>query len=266
MIEDKSVTTGEPDAAKDNAADRAANGAVDNAVDKTGDDAADRAEGQGDDEREKEESPRPTYLFLIRHGENEWTERGALAGRTPSVSLNEKGKEQAQQIAERLKAQPITAVYSSPLLRCLETAQPLAAALDLPVSVEPGILEVDYGEWRGGELKELSKRPEWRLVQVFPGGFRFPGGETLREVQNRVITTLERIRTAHTGEVVAVFAHGDVLRTSLAYYLGTPLDLFQRIQISTASISVVAFHRFGPSILAMNDSGGFPVIKLERDS
>ena len=138
MIEDKSVTTGETDAAKDNAADRAANGAangavdnaVDKTVDKTGDDAGDRAEGQGDDERGKEESPRPTYLFLIRHGENEWTERGALAGRTPSVPLNEKGKEQAQQIAERLKAQPITAVYSSPLLRCLETAQPLASALD----------------------------------------------------------------------------------------------------------------------------------------
>ena len=246
LIEDKSATTEEPDAAEDK--------------------VEDNAEGQADDEREEEKPPLPTYLFLIRHGENEWTERGALAGRTPSVSLNEKGKEQAQQIAERLKDQPITAVYSSPLLRCLETAQPLAAALDLSVSVEPGVLEVDYGEWRGGELKELSKRPEWRLVQVFPGGFRFPGGETLREVQNRVITTLERIRTEHTGEVIAVFAHGDVLRTSLAYYLGTPLDLFQRIQISTASISLVAFHRFGPSILAMNDSGGFPVIKLERDT
>ncbi|MCY3709986.1 MAG: MSMEG_4193 family putative phosphomutase [Caldilineaceae bacterium] len=246
MIEDKSATTEEPGAAED--------------------EVEDNAEGQADDERDEKAPPRPTYLFLIRHGENEWTERGALAGRTPSVPLNEKGKEQAQQIAERLKDQPISAVYSSPLLRCLETAQPLAAALDLSVSVEPGILEVDYGEWRGGELKELSKRPEWRLVQVFPGGFRFPGGETLREVQNRVITTLERIRTEHTGEVVAVFAHGDVLRTSLAYYLGTPLDLFQRIQISTASISLVVFHRFGPSILAMNDSGGFSVIKLERDT
>ena len=239
LIEDKNVTTEEPDA------------------------AGNEAESQAGDERDKEAPQRPTYLFLIRHGENEWTERGALAGRTPCVPLNEKGKEQAHQVAERLKGQPITAVYSSPLLRCLETAQPLAAALNLSISVEPGILEVDYGEWRGGELKELSKLPEWKLVQLFPGGFRFPGGETLREVQNRVITTLERIRTEHAGEVVAVYAHGDVLRTSLAYYLGTPLDLFQRIQISTASISLVAFHRFGPSILAMNDSGGFPVIKLE---
>lgn len=242
MIEEKGVKAEEPEAAKE------------------------EGESQADDEREEEKPPRPTYLFLIRHGENEWTERGALAGRTPSVPLNDKGKEQAQQVAERLKDQPITAVYSSPLLRCLETARPLAAALNLPVSVEPGILEVDYGEWRGGELKELGKRPEWRLVQIYPGGFRFPGGETLREVQNRVITTLERIRTEHAGEVLAVYAHGDVLRTSMAYYLGMPLDLFQRIQISTASISLVAFHRFGPSILGMNDSGGFPVIKLEKET
>ncbi len=242
MIENKNAETKEPNA------------------------AADQPESHADEERAKEPPPRPTYLFLVRHGENEWTERGALAGRTPSVALNDKGREQARQVAERLKAQPITAVYSSPLLRCLETAQPLAAALDLPVSVEPGILEVDYGEWRGGELKELSKRPEWQLVQIFPGGFRFPGGETLREVQNRVITALERIRTQHQGEAVAVYAHGDVLRTSLAYYLGTPLDLFQRIQISTASVSLVTFHRFGPSILAMNDSGGLPVIKWENES
>ncbi len=214
--------------------------------------------------RVNDASPRMTFLFLIRHGANDWTERGALAGRTPCVSLNETGRAQAQDIAERLNAQPITAIYSSPLLRCIETAQPLATALNLPVRVEPGILEVDYGDWRGGELKELSKRPEWQLVQLFPGGFRFPRGETLREVQSRVIMTLERIRTEHEGEAVAVYAHGDVLRTSLAYYLGTPLDLFQRIQISTASVSLVAFHRLGPRIVGMNDIGGFPVVKWDE--
>ena len=243
MIEEKNPQSEEPDA------------------------AADQADGQAgdqrDDQRDNEPPPRPTYLFLVRHGENEWTERGALAGRTPAVALNDKGVEQAQQVAQRLKEQPISAIYSSPLLRCLQTAQPLADSLNLPVSIDPGILEVDYGDWRGGDLKELGKRPEWQLVQIFPGGFRFPGGETLRETQNRVITALERIRTDHEGEAVAVYAHGDVLRTGLAYYLGTPLDLFQRIQISTASISLVAFHRFGPSILAVNDSGALPVIKWE---
>jgi probable phosphoglycerate mutase len=207
-----------------------------------------------------------TYLFLIRHGENEWVTTHRLAGRTPGVHLNDKGREQAQFLAERLSNQPISAVYSSPLERCIETARPLAGKLGLPVLAEEGVLEVDYGEWQGGDLKELSKQPEWQLVQVFPSGFRFPGGETLREVQSRVIATLERLRRLHEGEAIAVFAHGDVVRTALAHYLGVPLDLFQRLSISTASVSIIGFHRFGPQILRINDTGDIPEIKLKKDS
>jgi probable phosphomutase (TIGR03848 family) len=206
-----------------------------------------------------------TYLFLIRHGENEWVETGKLAGRTPDVHLNEKGHQQSATLAERLANQPITAIYSSPLVRCVETAQPLADRLGLPIFEEPGLLEVDYGEWRGGELKELSKKPEWQLVQMYPSGFRFPGGETLREVQSRIVATLERIRTEHAGEAIAFFAHGDILRTTLAWYLGAPLDLFQRIVISTASVSLLGFHRFGPRILGMNDTGEIPQVRWESD-
>lgn len=205
-----------------------------------------------------------TYLLLIRHGENEWVTSHRLAGRTPGVHLNDRGREQAQQLAERLAGLPISAVYSSPLERCMETAAPLAQALGLPVLPEPGVLEVDYGEWQGGNLKELAKQPEWRLVQVYPSGFRFPGGESLREVQNRAVDTLERLRQQHAGEIIAVFTHGDVVRTSLAYYLGTPLDLFQRLSIEPASVSVVGFHRFGPRILRVNDTGQVPSIQLEE--
>ena len=213
-------------------------------------------------------SPKParmTYLFLIRHGENEWVETGKLAGRTPGVHLNEKGHQQSAELAERLAAQPITAIYSSPLVRCVETAQPLSERLGVPIHEEPGLLEVDYGEWRGGELKELSKKPEWQLVQMYPSGFRFPDGETLREVQSRVVGTLERIRKEHEGEAIALFAHGDILRTTLAWYLGAPLDLFQRIVISTASVSVLGFHRFGPRILLVNETGEIPQVRWEAD-
>lgn len=206
-----------------------------------------------------------TYLFLVRHGENDWVNTNRLAGRTPKVHLNENGQRQAAELAERLGQQPISAIYSSPLVRCMETAQPLAEALGLDVIVEEGILEVDYGEWCGENLKELSKTPDWQLVQIYPGGFRFPGGETLREVQSRVVTTLERIRAQHEGEAVAIFAHGDILRTSLAYYLGAPLDLFQRIHVATASVSVIGFHRFGPRILNMNHTGDLPILKLEEE-
>lgn len=216
-------------------------------------------------DQEKTPAPRMTYLFLIRHGENEWVETGKLAGRTPNVHLNEKGHKQSAVLAERLANQPISAIYSSPLVRCVETAQPLAEKLGLSVVEEPGLLEVDYGEWRGGELKELSKRPEWQLVQIYPSGFRFPGGETLREVQSRVVGTLERIRKEHEGQAVALFAHGDILRTLLAWYLGAPLDLFQRIVISTASVSVVGFHHFGPRILLVNETGEIPLVRWESD-
>ncbi len=208
---------------------------------------------------------RMTYLFLIRHGENEWVETGKLAGRTPGVHLNEKGYQQSAGLAERLAHQPITAIYSSPLVRCMETAQPLSERLGVPIREEPGLLEVDYGEWMGGELKELSKKSEWQLVQMYPSGFRFPGGETLREVQNRVVDTLERLRKEHEGEAIALFAHGDVLRTTLAWYLGAPLDLFQRIVISTASVSVLGFHHFGPRILLVNETGEIPQVRWEAD-
>lgn len=213
----------------------------------------------------EKQTSRMTYIFLIRHGENDWVGSGKLAGRSPDVHLNEKGHTQAAALAERLQHQPISAVYSSPLERCVETAEPLASALGLDVIEEPGVLEVDYGQWRGAALKELSQKPEWQLVQIYPGGFRFPEGETLREVQNRVVTTLEALRIRHQGQAIAVFAHGDVIRTTLAYYLGTPLDLFQRIHIHTASISIIGFHHFGPQILRMNDTGDLPIIRWEDE-
>ncbi len=208
---------------------------------------------------------RTTYLFIVRHGQTEWNRKGVLAGRMPGVHLNERGREQAARIAQLLRAQPISAIYSSPLERCVETAAPLAEALDLPIQEEPGLLEVDFGDWEGGDLKELSKRTEWSLVQVYPSGFRFPGGETLREVQSRVVATLERIRGDHAGQAVAVFAHGDVIRTALAFYLGIPLDLFQRIQIDNGSVSLLAFHRYGPRLLRMNETGEVPVVQWPEE-
>lgn len=209
-----------------------------------------------------------TYVLLIRHGENDWVGTDRLAGRSPGVHLNDKGRQQAQELAQLLQQQPIAAIYSSPLDRCLQTAQPLADALSLPVTVEPGVLEVDYGGWQAGHLKELAKLPEWHLVQHYPSTFRFPQGETLREVQSRALSAIERIRDAHPNQVVAIFSHGDVIRTTMAHYLGTPLDLFQRVIISTASISTLAFFGQVPSVLGVNyrPALGKLEIKLESES
>ncbi len=135
-----------------------------------------------------------TIVLLIRHGENEYVSTHRLAGRTPGVHLNDKGREQADALVRMLASQPIQAVYSSPIERCVETAEPLAAALGLSVVAEPGILEVDYGGWQGGDLRELSKTAEWSQVQHYPSLFQFPDGEALRNVQVRAVNAIEQLR------------------------------------------------------------------------
>ncbi|MFO7633795.1 MAG: MSMEG_4193 family putative phosphomutase [Caldilinea sp.] len=204
-----------------------------------------------------------TYILLIRHGENEFVATHRLAGRTPGVHLNDKGTAQADLLVKHLDGQPIAAVYSSPLVRCVETAGPLAAARNLHVIEDPAFLEVDYGDWQGADLRELAKLPEWRKVQHTPSTFRFPNGETLREVQNRAVAGIEALRTQHPNAVVALYAHGDVIRTTLAHYLGTPLDLFQRIAIQTASVSILAFHDGNPAILGMNYLAELPKLEIK---
>jgi probable phosphomutase (TIGR03848 family) len=206
-----------------------------------------------------------TYLLLIRHGENDWVGTDRLAGRTPDVHLNEKGRQQASNLGTLLTKQPIAAIYSSPLERCLETAQPLAQALGQPVITETDLLEVDYGEWRGANLKELAKLPEWHMVQHFPSIFRFPGGETLREVQSRAIQALERICSRHPNQVVAVFSHADLIRLCVAHYMGTPLDLFQRVVVNTASVSTFVFHNLKPTVLAVNYVAEMPVLEIKQE-
>lgn len=206
-----------------------------------------------------------TYLLLVRHGENDWVESHRLAGRTPGVHLNDKGRSQTDRLREVLTRQPISAIYSSPLERCLETAQPIANALGLPVTPEPGVLEVNYGQWQGGDLRELAKSPEWQLVQHLPSGFRFPDGETLYEVQGRAVEAIERIRVKHPNQVVAVFSHGDVIRTALAHYLGTPIDLFQRVVISTASVSAIAFNSARPVVLFTNYLADLPQFEFKQE-
>ena len=204
-----------------------------------------------------------TYVLLIRHGENDWVGTDRLAGRTEGVHLNEKGRRQTEKLAHLLQSQPIAAVYSSPLVRCVETAEPIAEALGLSVTEEADFLEVDYGEWRAKSLKELSKLPDWRMVQYYPSRFRFPGGETLHEVQTRAVTAVDRLLDRHPNQVVAVVSHGDVIRTTIAHYMGTPMDLFQRVAVNTASISVIAFHNGRPMVLAVNYVAELPVFAIK---
>ncbi len=219
--------------------------------------------------RRKEPKPRfrgeMTQLYLIRHALTDWINNGRLAGWTPGVSLNEEGRKQAAALAQRLERIPLVALYSSPLERALETAQAIATAHGLTVQVRDGLGEVRYGEWTDRSLEELSKSETWLSVQVYPSGTRFPGGETLREVQARAVAEIEAICQAHPQEAVAVVSHADVIKAVIAHYLGLHLDLFQRIVISPASVSVLLMGRFGPRLVRLNDTGPLEPLPKEQE-
>jgi probable phosphomutase (TIGR03848 family) len=194
----------------------------------------------------------PLFL-LIRHGENEYTKTGRLAGRLPGVHLNEKGRAQAQALAEKITGAPVKAIYSSPLERALETAEPIAKALGLEVIPRDGLLETDIGEWQGKKLKGLGRLKVWKAVQSAPSLVRFPAGESFAQTQHRIVQEIETLRRQHEPkDLVVCVSHSDPIKLAVAYYLGLPLDLFQRLQISTASITALLTGESGSSLLTVN--------------
>jgi probable phosphoglycerate mutase len=179
------------------------------------------------------------------------------------VHLNEQGKQQAQVLGERLAFLQLAAIYSSPLERAVETAQAIAAPQNLNINIVEDVGEVRYGEWNGGELKELSKHELWPGVQFYPSGTRFPGGETLGEVQMRAVAALDRLRNRHNqqDDIIAVVSHADVIKLVVAYYIGIHIDLFQRLVINPASLTAFAFERMGPRLLACNETGSLEHVR-----
>lgn len=191
--------------------------------------------------------------LLVRHGENDFVKEGRLAGRLPDVHLNEKGRAQAQAVADLLADKKIQAIYSSPLERTLETAEPLAAKKGIPLIRSEGLVEVDFGEWQGQRLKPLSRLKLWRVVQGAPSLMQFPGGETFVQAQHRICQELERLAAAHKEKDVFVcFTHSDVIKLAVAFYLGLPLDLFQRLHVSPGSITSLSFGEVGRRLISLN--------------
>lgn len=192
-------------------------------------------------------------VLLIRHGENDYIKKGRLAGRLPGVHLNKNGRQQAQALAVRLAGAPIKAIYSSPLERTIETAQPLAQALGLEVIPRPGLIEVDFGEWQDQKLKGLGRTKLWKVVQWTPSRMRFPGGETFAEAQYRICRELEELASMHEAkDILVCVTHSDPIRLAVAFYLGMPLDLFQRLSVSPASITALMMNESGHRLLTLN--------------
>jgi probable phosphomutase (TIGR03848 family) len=201
-------------------------------------------------------------VLLVRHGLTAMT-GPVLAGHTPGVHLDERGRAQAEAVAARLLPVPLAAVVTSPLERCVETAQAVLAGRALVPSVEPRLAEVRYGDWTGKPLKDLAKQPLWRVVQAHPSAAVFPGpeGEALAGAQSRAVSAVREwdARIAGSAGPDAVWlacSHGDIIKAVLADALGLHLDLFQRIVVDPCSVSVVRYTDTRPFVLRVNDTGG----------
>jgi len=207
--------------------------------------------------------PRMALILLVRHGQNEWVKENRLAGWTPGVHLNDEGRQEVKALASRLSSLPIKKIYSSPLERCLETSEILAESSKIKIENIEDLGEVRYGKWEGKKLKKLArKKRKWRLVQHYPSRFRFPKGESFVEVQLRAVKVIEKVSLLHNEEIISVVSHADVIKLVLAHYLGMHIDLFQRIAVSPASLSILALSQKGSvHVLRINDSGP---IKLPR--
>jgi probable phosphoglycerate mutase len=192
-------------------------------------------------------------VLLIRHGETDFVKLGKMAGRTPGIHLNSKGLREARDLADCLREAPISAVYSSPMERTMETAKPLAKALGLKIRRAEGLIETDIGDWTGIEIKKARKMAEWKIVQSAPSRFHFPNGESFAEAQTRLVKTVEKIISSHSDRaLIACFSHADPIRLVLAYYLGMPLDHFQRLPCSTGSVTVLRLTSQGSGLQGAN--------------
>ncbi|RZS43611.1 putative phosphomutase (TIGR03848 family) [Herbihabitans rhizosphaerae] len=200
-------------------------------------------------------------VILLRHARSTANGSGVLAGRTPGVALDDRGKAQAAGLVERLASVPLAAVVTSPLLRCRQTVAALVADRGLRAGTDGRLSEVDYGDWTGQALSKLGKEPLWRVVQQHPSAAVFPGGEGLATVQSRAVAAVRehdaRVTAEHGVEAVWLLcSHGDVLKAILADALGQHLDAFQRIVVDPGSVSVVRYTDTRPFVLRVNDNGG----------
>jgi probable phosphoglycerate mutase len=199
-------------------------------------------------------------LVLIRHAHSESNASGVLSGRIPNIHLSEKGKKQAQQLAERLGNFPVAEIRISPMERCAETIDPWLKLHISKVSggfnpiVDPGVDEVDYGIWSGKKLTSLSRKREWKTVQESPSRMYFPEGEGIAAMQSRAMQTVHELAKLPDSKVGVIVSHGDVIKSIVASALGMHLDEFQRIIIDPASVSIIEYSSIKPRLVLLNDT------------
>ncbi|GGB79420.1 histidine phosphatase family protein [Dyadobacter sediminis] len=195
-----------------------------------------------------------TKILLIRHATND-TVGVRLSGRRAGVHLNEEGRSQAQKLAAQLRGMKIHAIYSSPLERAVETAEPISKILGMETVICQDFLEINFGEWTFKTFKELDELAQFKQFNSFRSFTRVPGGESMPEAQMRMIAGIEKLCSRHPDETVAIVSHADMIKSAVAYYTGTHLDLFHRVEISPASVSIIEIGYGTAAIRLVNYTG-----------
>ena len=195
-----------------------------------------------------------TKFLLIRHATTD-TVGKKLSGRTAGVHLNEKGKAQAQELAKKLANTSIAAIYSSPLERAVETAEPIATTHQLEIFINNNFLEIDFGAWTNASFETLQNEKQFQLFNSFRSATRIPGGELMLEAQARIVAGMQQLCIQHPDETVAIVSHADLIKAAITYYAGIHLDLFQRIEISPASVNIVEVYEETARVMLVNGGG-----------
>ena len=204
-------------------------------------------------------------LLLIRHGENDYSKKGRFAGRLPGIHLNERGKHQAEELGKALAEANLRAIYSSPLERAVETAEPIALAHGLKVIPDPGLLESNVGKWQGQSIRRVAVTKFWRIVQQAPSRAGHPGGETFLQTQTRITSALDTICLRYKPrDIIACVFHADPIKLAVAHYVGLPLDHFQRLACETASVTMLAVSESGAHLIWLNRRPPFELKNLKK--
>ena len=198
-----------------------------------------------------------TTFYLVRHGDTGIKNR--ISGRMTGVHLNETGRRQAERMAERFTGIAVESLYSSPVERAVETAQPIGQNLDLTIQIAEAVSEIDYGEWTGKSFDELSLDSGWQSFNVFRSGAQVPGGENILQVQRRFVGWMENVRRDHADGRIVVVSHQDPIKAVVTYYAGIHIDMFSRFDISNASVTVIRVNDRDASLITLNNVGVLPM-------
>jgi broad specificity phosphatase PhoE len=198
-----------------------------------------------------------TTFYLVRHGDTGIKNR--ISGRMSGVHLNETGRRQAEQLAGRFTGIAVDSLYSSPVERAVETAQPIAQRLNLTIQTAEAVSEIDYGEWTGKSFDELSVDSRWQSFNVFRSGAQIPGGENILQVQRRFVGWMEEVRRDQTDGRIVVVSHQDPIKAVVTYYADIHIDMFCRFDISNASVTVLRVDDRDASLITLNNVDALPI-------